>query len=184
MPPRENATLHEGPKVLKRDTIDRHRALVSLMEELEAVDWYDQRVDATADRELRAILAHNLDEEKEHFSMLLERIRRHEPAFDRELRSYLFREGSIADAERAETAASGRPSPTWALSLGRTVLSPVTGIFSDARQAERGVHELVQHDFEPDQISPPRNDAKCRENTGELHQIGPLCGTNRSTMAL
>jgi ferritin-like protein len=67
-----------------------HRAIVSLMEELEAVDWYNQRADACKDQELRAILQHNRDEEKEHASMVLEWIRRRDPAFDKELRDYLF----------------------------------------------------------------------------------------------
>ncbi len=58
-----SGSLHESVEKLKPETIDRHRAIVSLMEELEAVDWYDQRVDAAGDDDLRAILAHNRDEE-------------------------------------------------------------------------------------------------------------------------
>ena len=69
------------------------------MEELEAVDWYDQRVDATDDPELAAILAHNRDEEKEHAAMTLEWLRRHDPTLDRHLRTYLFTEGSILEIE-------------------------------------------------------------------------------------
>ena len=73
------------------------------MEELEAVDWYDQRVDATADPELAAVLAHNRDEEKEHAAMTLEWLRRHDPVLDRHLRTYLFTEGPITEIEeRAE----------------------------------------------------------------------------------
>ena len=64
--------LHEASQELTPLTRDLHRAIVSLMEELEAIDWYQQRVDATADEELRTILAHNRDEEKEHASMVLE----------------------------------------------------------------------------------------------------------------
>lgn len=75
---------------------DEHRAIVSLMEELEAVDWYNQRVDACTDKELKAILAYNRDEEKEHAAMTLEWIRRKDPAFDKELRDYLFTDKSIA----------------------------------------------------------------------------------------
>jgi len=67
-----------------------HRALVSLMEEFEAVDWYNQRIHAGNDGELRAILQHNRDEEKEHAAMLLEWVRRRDPAFDKELRDWLF----------------------------------------------------------------------------------------------
>jgi uncharacterized protein len=81
---------HEPVNELSDATRDMHRAVVSLMEELEAVDWYNQRVDACKDPVLRAILAHNRDEEKEHASMLLEWIRRTDGTFDKELRDYLF----------------------------------------------------------------------------------------------
>ncbi len=85
-----NEGYHELANELRDETSDMHRAIVSLMEELEAVDWYNQRVDACKDAELRAILAHNRDEEKEHATMVLEWIRRHDPAFDHELRDYIF----------------------------------------------------------------------------------------------
>ncbi len=75
---------------------DLHRAIKSLNEELEAVDWYNQRVDACQDPELKAILAHNRDEEKEHAAMLLEWIRRQDPTFAKELKDYLFTEKPIA----------------------------------------------------------------------------------------
>ena len=91
--------LHEAVTDLSDETRDMHRAIVSLMEELEAVDWYNQRCDAAEDDELKAILAHNRDEEKEHASMLLEWIRRHDSAFDKELRDYLFSEEPIAQLE-------------------------------------------------------------------------------------
>ena len=81
---------------LREETRDLHRAIVSLMEELEAVDWYNQRVDACQDPELRAILAHNRDEEKEHAAMVLEWIRRRDPVFDKELRDYSFTDKPIA----------------------------------------------------------------------------------------
>lgn len=87
---------HEPINELSDATRDMHRAIISLMEELEAVDWYNQRVDACKDAELKAILAHNRDEEKEHAAMVLEWIRRKDPAFDHELRDYLFTEKSIA----------------------------------------------------------------------------------------
>jgi hypothetical protein len=73
-----------------------HRAVVSLMEELEAADWYNQRIDACKDRELAAILAHNRDEEKEHAAMVLEWIRRKDPKFDEHLREFLFTDKPIA----------------------------------------------------------------------------------------
>lgn len=91
-----NEGYHEPVNELSSETRDMHRALVSLMEELQAVDWYNQRVEACADRELKAILAHNRDEEKEHASMVLEWIRRKDPGFSKELKDYLFTAGQIA----------------------------------------------------------------------------------------
>ncbi|MET0414366.1 MAG: ferritin-like domain-containing protein [Polyangiaceae bacterium] len=94
-----SATLHE--EGLKPTTVDRHRAIVSLMEELEAVDWYDQRVEAATDEELKALLAHNRDEEKEHAVMMIEWLRRNDPGFDENLRTYLFAKGSILEVEES-----------------------------------------------------------------------------------
>jgi len=88
--------LHEAASDLSEETRNMHRAIVSLIEELEAVDWYQQRADACKDKELKAILAHNRDEEKEHAAMLLEWIRRKDPAFDKELKDYLFTDKPIA----------------------------------------------------------------------------------------
>lgn len=73
-----------------------HRALISLIEELEAVDWYNQRMDACKDEELKAVLKHNRDEEKEHAAMIMEWIRRNDAAFDHELKDYIFTEKPIA----------------------------------------------------------------------------------------
>ena len=98
--------LHEAPESVREETIDRHRALASMMEELEAVDWYDQRVDAATDDELKEILAHNRDEEKEHFVMLLEWIRRRDPKFEAELSARLFHSGKIAQDEPGPTEAT------------------------------------------------------------------------------
>jgi ferritin-like protein len=81
---------HEPAVELEDEVRDMHRAIQSLMEELEAVDWYNQRVQLCKDPELKAILAHNRDEEKEHAAMVLEWVRRRDPAFDKELREYLF----------------------------------------------------------------------------------------------
>ena len=97
--------LHEPAEMLRPETIEMHRAIASLIEELEAVDWYAQRVDASRDDGLRAVLAHNRDEEKEHACMTLEWIRRRDPAFDRLLREILFRKGPI-EAETANGDAS------------------------------------------------------------------------------
>jgi len=91
--------LHESAEKLRAETIDYHRAIVSLMEELEAVDWYNQRVDATDDEDLAAVLAHNRDEEKEHAAMTLEWLRRQDPKLDQQLRTYLFSEGPITEVE-------------------------------------------------------------------------------------
>ncbi len=87
---------HEPIEELSDETRDMHRAIVSLMEELEAVDWYHQRGDACKDMELKGILAHNRDEEKEHASMLLEWIRRKDTKFSSELKDYLFTKKPIA----------------------------------------------------------------------------------------
>lgn len=94
---------HEKWDELSDDAKDIHRALVSLKEEIEAVDWYHQRVEVACDDELRAVLAHNRDEEIEHAAMTLEWLRRRVDAWDHELREYLFSDGSIADAEAAAT---------------------------------------------------------------------------------
>ena len=85
-----NEGYHEPLEELTDETRDMQRAITSLMEELEAVDWYNQRVDACRDATLKSILAHNRDEEKEHAAMVLEWIRRRDPSFDKELRDYLF----------------------------------------------------------------------------------------------
>ena len=118
-----SGSLHE--QGLSAETVDRHRAIVSIMEELEAVDWYDQRVEASSDPELSAILAHNRDEEKEHAAMTLEWLRRRDPALSEKLRTYLFTEGSIlgreeaaAAAEGAAAEAAGAPASDGSLGIG------------------------------------------------------------------
>lgn len=85
--------LHEPN--LSAEALNLHRAIVSLMEELEAVDWYNQRAEGCTDDELRKILTHNRDEEIEHAIMVLEWLRRNNPVFDREMRERLFKDGSI-----------------------------------------------------------------------------------------
>ena len=107
----QSAGLHEPADLLSLETIDRHRATVSLQEELEAVDWYDQRVDATTDPELAAILAHNRDEEKEHAAMTLEWLRRHDPVLDANLRTYLFTSAPVTEVEAEDEAPGAGPSP-------------------------------------------------------------------------
>lgn len=86
---------HEPIAELSDDTRDMHRAISSLMEEFEAVDWYNQRASACKDSELKAILEHNRDEEKEHAAMVLEWIRRKDPTMDKYLREFLFTDGPI-----------------------------------------------------------------------------------------
>ena len=89
-------TYQEPSNELSDEARDMHRAIESLKEELEAIDWYHQRVDLCKDGELKAILAHNRDEEKEHASMILEWIRRKDPSFSKELKDYLFTDKPIA----------------------------------------------------------------------------------------
>ncbi len=91
-----NEGYHEPVAELSDETRDMHRAIVSLMEELEAVDWYNQRVDACKDQDLKRILEHNRDEEKEHAAMVLEWIRRKDATFSSELKDYLFTDKAIA----------------------------------------------------------------------------------------
>jgi ferritin-like protein len=100
---------HEPIDRLSEDVIDRHRAIRTIMEELEAVDWYDQRITATSDESLAAVMAHHRDEEKEHAAMTIEWLRRNDPVFDEQLRTYLFTDGPITEVE---AIAEGRaPEP-------------------------------------------------------------------------
>lgn len=92
----ENKGYHEPLTQISNKARNKHRALVSLMEELEAIDWYDQRIEVCEDDELRAILEHNRDEEKEHAAMLLEWMRRRDKALSKELGDYLFSKKKIA----------------------------------------------------------------------------------------
>jgi ferritin-like protein len=90
---------HEPIESLSADVLERHRAITSLKEELEAVDWYDQRVAASQDEQLRSVLAHNRDEEKEHAAMTLEWLRRNDNKWDEVLRTYLFTTAPITEVE-------------------------------------------------------------------------------------
>ena len=115
-----SGTLHEPD--LPEDVVDRHRAIVSVMEELEAVDWYDQRAAATADAGLAEVLGHNRDEEKEHAAMTLEWLRRRDPVLDRHLRTYLFTDGDILrieeSAERTDADTDTDDEPARDLGIG------------------------------------------------------------------
>ena len=94
--------LHAPRERLSKETISLHQAITSLIEELEAVDWYRQRADDCDAAALKEILLHNMREEIEHASMVLEWLRRNNADFDRQLRTYLFREGAIVALEKAD----------------------------------------------------------------------------------
>jgi uncharacterized protein len=102
-----SAGYHESLDKLRLETLDNHRALTSMQEELEAADWYDQRVDAATDQDLKDILAHNRDEEKEHFAMLLEWYRRRDAKMDEHLKTYLYTTGSLIAREQASSDGGG-----------------------------------------------------------------------------
>ncbi|MGD8863275.1 MAG: ferritin-like domain-containing protein [Myxococcales bacterium] len=120
--------LHEPREQLSAETVDLHRGIVSLMEELEAVDWYQQRAEACTDPDLRAVLIHHRNEEIEHAIMNLEWLRRREPQFDAMCRTYLFTEAPVTEveeehgaggsAEHAPAAAVAGPGPGPDGSLG------------------------------------------------------------------
>lgn len=93
-----NEGYQESIEVLSNETKDMHRAIVSLTEELLAVDCYNQRIDACNDPQLKAILTHNREEEKEHAAMVLEWVRRQTPSFAKDLKEYLFTDKPIAHA--------------------------------------------------------------------------------------
>ena len=103
--------LHEERELLGKATVDYHRAMTSLCEELEAIDWYDQRVDATSDASLAAVLVHNRDDEKEHAAMTLEWIRRRDPAFDANLRKFLFTTEPITEVGAGDADSDGAAAP-------------------------------------------------------------------------
>jgi ferritin-like protein len=110
--------LHEAAELLDEATIDHHRAMTSLVEELQAVDWYDQRVKATQDTSLADILAHNRDEEKEHASMTLEWLRRRDSVLDRHLRTYLFTTEPVTEVEAEAMAEDGAAVAPGSLGIG------------------------------------------------------------------
>ena len=116
---------HEPLELIPEETRNLHRAIVSLIEELEAVDWYGQRAGACSDPELKAVLLHHRNEEIEHAMMNLEWIRRNSPEFDRSMRTYLFTEGPITGIEEAEkggeasaAAAVAPPAADGSLGIG------------------------------------------------------------------
>ena len=110
--------LHEAPELLSDDTKNLHRALVSLREELEAVDWYQQRAEACTDSELAAVLIHNKNEEIEHAMMTLEWLRRHDPKFAENISTYVGSSGPIVSVEQGATGGSSAEAPSSSVSLG------------------------------------------------------------------
>jgi uncharacterized protein len=121
-----SATLHEPVDKLKPETPDIHRAVVSLMEELEAIDWYRQRADACGDEQLKAILEHNMNEEIEHASMVLEWLRRKVPKIDAALKTYLFTSGDVTKLEEAVTGEEP-PNEKIPLRQPRTTIGDLKG---------------------------------------------------------
>lgn len=91
--------LHAPRERLSRKTLHQHHAIVSLMEELEAVDWYRQRAEDCDDDALRDILLHNMREEMEHASMVLEWLRRNDPDWAEQIKTYLFTDAPITEVE-------------------------------------------------------------------------------------
>ncbi len=98
---------HEPIELLSEETRNMHRAIVSLKEELEAVDWYQQRAEACSDEELRGVLVHNKNEEIEHAMMNLEWIRRHSAVFDANIKTYIGAKGPILAVEKGQAAGEG-----------------------------------------------------------------------------
>lgn len=98
---------HEPPQELREETRDIHRALSVLCEELEAIDWYQHRIDVTSDDSLREMFQHNMNEEMEHAAMALEWLRRNLPYLDTQLRSYLFTDGPVTEMGSGEAHENG-----------------------------------------------------------------------------
>ena len=110
--------LHEPIEFLSEETLEMHRAIISAIEELEAIDWYQQRADASKDDHLREILIHNKHEEIEHFLMSLEWIRRRTPKMDEQMRKYLFTEGPLTEIEEGEGSGSSKSGGAGSLGIG------------------------------------------------------------------
>jgi ferritin-like protein len=109
---------HEPLELLSGATRDMHRAIVSLMEELEAIDWYQQRADACSDPALKDVLLHNKNEEIEHATMVMEWIRRHNDQFDQMMKTYLFTEQPIVGIEKGAAADGSAASVPATLGIG------------------------------------------------------------------
>lgn len=124
-----SAGTHEPYDKLSPQTLDIHRALASLMEELEAIDWYRQRIEVCGDEQLKKILEHNMNEEIEHASMVLEWLRRLMPKMNESLKTYLFTHGDITQLEEAATGgeAQEQESPTKCRLRPRVTIGALKG---------------------------------------------------------
>jgi ferritin-like protein len=122
---------HEPYEQLSETTREMHRAILSLMEELEAVDWYSQRADVTTDPALKAVLIHNRNEEIEHAMMTLEWIRRRDEVFDRNCKTYLFAKGAITEVEESGPEKGGggatEPAAVASASFGSLSIGSLKG---------------------------------------------------------
>ena len=126
-------SLHEPADFLSEEMKNLHCAIVSLVEELEAVDWYQQRAEACTDPDLKAVLIHNKNEEIEHACMNLEWLRRRSPEIDERLRTYLFAEGPITEIEaKVKAAQAAGEKPSSAREPGPAAKSAPTAISSSA----------------------------------------------------
>ena len=105
---------HEPIELLSEHSKNMHRAIVSLKEELEAVDWYQQRAEASTDPELSAVLIHNKNEEIEHAMMTLEWLRRNDPVFAANITTYVNSTGPITEVEKNAVAGGGGAAPPGA----------------------------------------------------------------------
>jgi uncharacterized protein len=119
-PGMSSESYHEPIELLSDDTKNVHRAIVSLKEELEAIDWYQQRAEACTDDELRSVLIHNKNEEVEHAMMTLEWLRRKSPVFSSNIETYIKSSGPITEVEKQKTSGGegSGDSPTPSASLG------------------------------------------------------------------
>lgn len=109
----------EPQESLTEGTKNITRAVKTLIEELEATMFYQQRVEVTADTSLKEIFAHNRDEEIEHACMTLEWLRRNMEGWDQELRTYLFTEGSLTSAEEEATNGNTDSQTPTGLGIGK-----------------------------------------------------------------
>jgi uncharacterized protein len=110
--------LHEQRELLSEATVDYHRAMTSPCEELEAIDWYDQRAKATTDESLAAVLIHNRDDEKEHAAMALEWLRRRDTELDTQLRKFLFSSAPVTEVGEGDSGGSPAAAASGSLGIG------------------------------------------------------------------